>query len=134
MLLNALEHGTAGAAGRAQRTGVLRHTGHLGISLVIWCAHGSCNCDAERAQLVAQAVARNAEDLGRLQLVPPGVTEHQGEQLPLHRGQRCGVGSIRSAQWPAARVLRAPAGIHDLQAGIEKGLGSLLERNLGMAT
>src|SRR5437868_1132404 len=62
------------------RTVGLRPAGYLGIRLVIWCAHGSCNGDAERTELVAQAVARNAQDLGRLQLVPPSVPEHTGEQ------------------------------------------------------
>ena len=49
IFLNALENGAGDTAGRAQGTGGLRQTGHLGIRLVIWCAHGSCNGDAEPA-------------------------------------------------------------------------------------
>ena len=58
-----------------------------------------------RAELVAPAVARHVEELGRLQLIPPRVTERPGTQLPLHHGQRCGVKSIRNAGWLAAKAL-----------------------------
>jgi len=46
-------------------------SGHLGIRLIICCAHGSCNRDAEHTELVAQAVVHHAEALIRLQLVSP---------------------------------------------------------------
>src|SRR5262245_29898661 len=81
----------AGAAGWAEPAGEPSQADHLGISLLICCAHGSRNGDAKRAQLVAQAVARNTQELSRLQLVSPGVAEHAGEQLPLHYGQCFGV-------------------------------------------
>ena len=44
---------------------------------------------------MSQAVARNTQDVGRLQLIASSVTEHKGEQLPLHRGQRFGVKRCR---------------------------------------
>jgi hypothetical protein len=103
-LLKALGHHCTLQADQGEER---RHCRGLVISEADWssAAHSAQTMVMPRAELVAPAMARHVEELGRLQLIPPRVTERPGTQLPLHHGQRCGVKSIRNAGWRAAKAL-----------------------------
>src|SRR5437868_15361173 len=57
---------------------------------------GAADGDAQLADLVAQAAARDAEHLRRLQLVAAGVLQDLRHQHPLQAPQRLGVEVLRT--------------------------------------
>ena len=87
----ALGQSTAGAAERADKT---ECRGRLVIEGLGWssAAHTARAIMIPSARSLWRKLLRvMPRSWAACQLVPPGVTEHKGEQLPLHRGQRLGV-------------------------------------------